>query len=101
MFAWIDAVARQAPTGSTLNGQTTTYAHGARSWAMQPKGANGGRLGRSASRAIAGAFPVAIAALNRAGLGSFHADISTDELRRAGLRAMGEVARGSISATPT
>ena len=43
-------------------------------------------------RALAGAFPVAIAALNKAGLGSFDADISTDELRRAGLRAMGEVA---------
>jgi hypothetical protein len=44
------------------------------------------------SRALAGAFPFAVAALNRAGIGSFKADISTDELRRAGLRAMGEVA---------
>jgi hypothetical protein len=44
------------------------------------------------SRALAGAFPFAIAALNRAGIGSFQADISTAELRRAGLRAMGEVA---------
>ena len=33
-----------------------------------------------------------MAALNRAGLGPLRTDISTDELRRAGLRAMGEVA---------
>ena len=37
-------------------------------------------------------FPLAVAALNRAGLGPLQADISTDELRRAGLAAMGEVA---------
>ena len=37
-------------------------------------------------------FPLAVAALNRAGLGPLRADISTGELRRAGLRAMGEVA---------
>jgi hypothetical protein len=39
-----------------------------------------------------GAFPVAVAALNRAGLGPLRPDISTAELRRAGLDAMGEVA---------
>jgi hypothetical protein len=37
-------------------------------------------------------FPLAVAALNRAGLGPLRADISTQELRRAGLAAMGEVA---------
>ena len=37
-------------------------------------------------------FPVAVAALNRAGLGPLKAEVSTAELRRAGLRAMGEVA---------
>jgi hypothetical protein len=42
--------------------------------------------------ALAGAFPLAVAALNRAGLGPLRTDISTAELRRAGLRAMGEVA---------
>ncbi len=91
VFAWIDAVARQAPTGSTLNGQTTVRAWkalaGERSRNGDAKGWGDLRL-----RALAGAFPFAIAALNRAGLGSFNADISTDELRRAGLRAMGEVA---------
>ncbi len=38
------------------------------------------------------AFPVAVAVLNRAGLGPLKTDVSTDELRRAGLAAMGEVA---------
>jgi len=38
------------------------------------------------------AFPLAVAALNRAGLGPLRANISTSELRRAGLLAMGEVA---------
>jgi hypothetical protein len=88
VFAWIDAVARQAPTGSTLNGQTTVRAW--RALAGDRDGVRG--WGDLRLRAIAGAFPFAIAALNRAGLGSFQADISTDELRRAGLRAMGEVA---------
>jgi UDP-2,3-diacylglucosamine pyrophosphatase LpxH len=87
VFAWIDAVARQAPTGSTLNGQTTV-----RAWKALAGDGDGKGWGDLRLRALVGAFPFAIAALNRAGLGSFNADISTDELRRAGLRAMGEVA---------
>lgn len=88
VFAWIDAVARQAPTGSTLNGQSTV-----RVWrALAGNRENGRGWGDLRLRALAGAFPFAIAALNRAGLGSFNADISAPELRRAGLRAMGEVA---------
>jgi hypothetical protein len=94
VFAWIDAVARQAPTGATLNGQSTV-----RVWrALSGDRGNTltGTSGRSGGdlrlRALAGAFPFAIAALNRAGLGSFNADVSAPELRRAGLRAMGEVA---------
>jgi hypothetical protein len=43
-------------------------------------------------RALVGAFPLAVAALNRAGFGPLRADISARELRRAGLEAMGEVA---------
>jgi hypothetical protein len=92
VFAWIDAVARQAPTGSTLNGQSTVRVWRALAGDRNRRGA-GGRAGIDLrARALAGAFPFAIAALNKAGIGSFHADISTDELRRAGLRAMGEVA---------
>jgi predicted phosphodiesterase len=92
VFAWIDAVARQAPTGPALNGRTTV-----RAWRAlagdTPKGTGRGGSGLDLrSRALAGAFPFAVAALNRAGIGSFRADISTEELRRAGLRAMGEAA---------
>jgi hypothetical protein len=43
-------------------------------------------------RAFVAAFPLAVAALNRAGLGPLGSDISGGELRRAGLAAMGEVA---------
>jgi hypothetical protein len=88
VFAWIDAVARQAPTGETLNGQSTV-----RIWrALAGDGSSNGRSKVNLrSRALASAFPIAVAALNRAGIGSFNADISRHELRRAGLRAMGEV----------
>ena len=58
-------------------------------------------------RALVAGFPVAVAALNLAKLGPLRADISGPELRRAGLRAFGEVlarldvtARTSCSATP-
>ncbi len=85
LFAWIDAVAQQAPTGDTLNGQVTV-----RAWrALRP--AAGRRT--LAGRALAAGFPVGVAALNAAGLGPLRADISRAELRRAGLRAIGEVGR--------
>lgn len=52
-----------------------------------------GRVGKWARRtAIKAAFPTAVAGLNRAGLGPLSTDISHVELRRAGLRAAGEVA---------
>jgi predicted phosphodiesterase len=105
VYAWIDAVARQAPTGNTLNGQSTVRmwralggdpddgagaagAGGAVSSGVAGLAALGPALRR---RALASAFPVAVAALNRFGLGTFKTDISAPELRRAGLRAMGEV----------
>ena len=37
-------------------------------------------------------FPLAVAVLNRAGLGPLRSEVSGPELRRAGLLAMGEVA---------
>jgi hypothetical protein len=113
VFAWIDAVARQARTGSTLNGESTVRMWralgGDRDTGVRARAKSNGLGGRDAAastgvaglaalgpalrrRAIAGAFPVAVAALNRMGLGSFQADISAPELRRAGLHAIGEVA---------
>ena len=51
-----------------------------------------GRKGRVKRAAIGRvAIPGAVAAINAAGLGPFRADISSQELRRAGLRAMAEV----------
>jgi calcineurin-like phosphoesterase family protein len=93
VFAWRDAVARDGPTGSALNGGATVAA-----WdALRGRRARNDRASRAAlgwlrRRAIAAAFPVAVAALNRAGIGPLRADVSMSELRRAGLRAMGEVA---------
>ena len=93
MFAWRDSVARDAPTGAVLNGATTVSA-----WdALRGAGAQGSRAWRTPrrwlrSRAIAAGFPLAVAALNRAGIGPLSTNISMSELRRAGLRAMGEVA---------
>jgi hypothetical protein len=93
VYAWRDAVARDGPTGSALNGGATVAA-----WdALRGRRARNARASRAAlrwlrGRAIAAAFPVAVGALNRAGIGPLRADVSMSELRRAGLRAMGEVA---------
>lgn len=103
VFAWVEAIAANAPTGAVLNGSATV-----RMWRALGGGRSGNGVrqhGRTAPsngarrlspavrrRALAGAFPLAVAALNRAGLGPLRAEISAGELRRAGLDAMGEVA---------
>lgn len=102
VFAWIDAIAASSPTGAILNGSATV-----RMWRALGGGKdNGVRRVRAGLRArgvpqlsplirrqaLAAAFPLAVAALNRGGFGPLRAKISTGELRRAGLRAMGEVA---------
>ena len=118
MYAWRHAVARDAPTGEALNGIGTVHAWRALSGrakdeakAVSSNGASAGGGGGSPSarshrlrrrldegwaglrvQALVHGFPYAIAALNRAGLGPLKAEISTGELRGAGLRAMGEVA---------
>jgi predicted phosphodiesterase len=93
MFAWRDAVARDARTGSALNGAATVVAWDA--LRGRGAGAGGGRrrpLRWLRRRAIVAGFPLAVAALNRAGIGPLHANLSLSELRRGGLAAMGEVA---------
>jgi predicted phosphodiesterase len=102
VFAWRDAVARDAHTGAALNGMATVSAWRALGGgssdadaAAVPARRRGPhtRLARELRRrAIVAGFPVAVAALNRAGVGPVRADISGTELRRAGLAAMGEVA---------
>jgi hypothetical protein len=89
VFAWIDSVAQHTRTGASLNGQGTVLA-----WRALRGGRRDGDLRvRLRSHLLAGAFPVAVALLNRAGIGHFRADISGRELLRAGLEAMGEVTR--------
>ena len=106
VFAWRDAVARDVRTGAALNGIATMNTWRALGGAdgsdvARSSGAGGARsalrAGRSRVRglrwrALAAGFPLAVGALNRAGIGPLKSDISSDELRRAGLLAMGEVA---------
>jgi hypothetical protein len=108
VYAWRHAVARDARTGDALNGVATVHAWralgGGRDAVDDPR-RNGqpsrrGRLDALRAklvadlrrRAIVHGFPLAVAALNRAGLGPLRAEVSSGELRGAGLRAMGDVA---------
>ncbi|MFI4991592.1 MAG: metallophosphoesterase [Solirubrobacterales bacterium] len=103
MYAWRHAVARDAITGDALNGMGTVHAWRALSGSDADANGRGGKgtgvsrrlasLGANLrTRALVYGFPLAVAALNRAGLGPLSAEISSGELRGAGLRAMGEVA---------
>ncbi len=120
VYAWRDAAARDAKTSAILNGVATVdvwsalrrggggRGAGARRRSGRDAGGVGAglRAARSSSdglgagleaelrkRALATAFPLAVAALNRAGFGPLRADISVAQLRRAGLAAMAEVTR--------
>ncbi len=88
VFAWRDAVARDGRTGDALNGVSMVGAW--RALGGDSLGSSGRR--RLRTRALVAAFPLVVAALNRAGLGPLRTDVSSGELRRAGLAAMGEVA---------
>ncbi|HLI32680.1 MAG TPA: hypothetical protein VKU89_08090 [Solirubrobacteraceae bacterium] len=105
LYAWIDAVARQGPTNAALNGSVTVRAWhalgGGDTTHWLPNGGGSARQVRTrlqalgvalGGRAAKRAFPLVIAALNRAGLGPLNATLSAGELRRAGLAAAGEVA---------
>jgi hypothetical protein len=84
MYAWIDAVAQ---TGG-LRGSGGDGSFQVRAWRALSGAGGGGGLRR---RSLGVAFPVVVAALNRAGMGPLRADVSAVELRRAGLRAFEEV----------
>jgi hypothetical protein len=113
VFAWRDAVARDSPTGGVPRPLDTVSAWNAlRNSGDSDVASNGAHASRNGHaprrtplwrgrawamyklrrRVFVRAFPLAVAALNRAGLGPLKTDISTGELRRAGLNAMGEVA---------
>lgn len=91
MYEWIEAIAQS--DGSKLgvaNGSIQV-----RAWRALAAPGGGGRprvaLANVQRASLKLAFPVVVAALNRAGIGPLHADVSGPELRRAGLRALGEV----------
>lgn len=79
MYAWVDAVA-EAGAGAGLGLQ-------GRVWS----GLQRGRRRTWRQRAMSLGLPLAVAGLNRAGLGPLRADLSGPELRRAGLSAFGQV----------
>ena len=106
LYAWRQTVAQSVRTSSILNGVATVDAWNAlrrsrRGPARAAASVNGAAPARRPSfararralvqRAFVAAFPLAVAALNRAGIGPLRAEISVSELRRSGLRAMAEV----------
>jgi predicted phosphodiesterase len=85
VYAWVDTVARHAPGDRAARGA------GGAAKAYETLAGSGPRPLRA--RLLGAAFPIFIAALNRAGLGPLSADLAGGELRRASLRAMEEVIR--------
>lgn len=91
VYAWIHEVAQ---VGGPRLGASS---HGASAGAWRvlapdaPEASRTDGRRRLRRRALVAGFPALIAALNRAGLGPLRAELSGPELRRAALRAMGEV----------
>ena len=84
IYAWLHAIAQNR--GPAL----ASSSHGASARAWQALAGRGVR--RSIRRrAMIAAFPLLVTALNRARLGPLQTDLSGSELRRAALRAFGEV----------
>jgi hypothetical protein len=79
VYAWADALAEHTRRERAAGGSEAAW---------RALSNRGGGLRRRAARV---AFPVAIAALNRAGLGPLRADLSREALRRGPLVALGEV----------
>ncbi len=82
MYAWIDAVAQAGGAHLGRSGHEPS----SRAWGALTNGRRGIR-----GRALAAGFPVAVAGLNRLGLGPLSPDLSGESLRRAGVRAFAEV----------
>jgi len=83
VYAWVHAAAQSGRASDAVEGGRTV-----RAWdALRASG--GTRPLRS--RVLPLAFPWAVRAANAAGLGPLRSELSTAELRRAGLRAMSEV----------
>jgi hypothetical protein len=86
IYAWIHSLAQR---GGPEYGASS---HGASATAWRALARSDGRRNWR-RRALIAAFPIIVAALNRGGIGPVGTDISAPELRRAALRAFGEVLR--------
>jgi len=90
LYAWIHAIAQNG--GPDLDPPTrSSHGASAQAWRAVAGPRRGDRRAAVRRRAVAGGFRVAIAGLNRAGLGPLTADVTGSELRRAGVRALGDV----------
>jgi Calcineurin-like phosphoesterase len=85
VYAWIHAIAQ---TGLRDMEETS---HGPSTRARAVLTGSDGNKGRIRRIALLAAFPALLAGLNRARIGPLRSDLSGPELRRAGLRAFGEV----------
>jgi predicted phosphodiesterase len=88
LYAWIDAVAQSGARGRGGGGLQ------ARVWRALQRPLRIREAGVAASLrglALGMGFPLTVAALNLARMGPLGSDVSGHELRRAGLKAMGEV----------
>jgi predicted phosphodiesterase len=101
IYAWLHAVAQSGgpELGRSSHGVserawgTLSGGPSAPGTSRRPRIAPRPRIARVRRRALVAGFPLAIGLLNRAGVGPLQANISGSELRRAGLRAFGEVLR--------
>jgi hypothetical protein len=84
IYAWIHAIAQNG--GPDLGERS----HGASARAWRTLAGSSDRQ-QLRVRGFNAAFPAIVAALNRARIGPLRSDLSAPELRRAGLRALGEM----------
>jgi hypothetical protein len=82
LYAWLDALVASGGRRSRAGAGAS-----ARMWGILAGSSRRGLRGR----ALSAAFPLLVAALNRAGIGPLSADLSREHLRSGALRAMGEV----------
>jgi hypothetical protein len=89
IYAWLYSLAQHG--GPSLG--RSSHGASAQAWRTLEGGAGRRRTVRDRvrRRSVRLAFPALLAALNRAQVGPLHADLSGPELRRAALRACGEV----------
>jgi hypothetical protein len=82
IYAWMHSAAQSGRPSPAINGGGAV-----RAW----QALRSGRRGGIRAQAFTTAFPVAVRTLNALGLGPLSSELSSAELRSAGLRAMSEV----------